>query len=307
MGFFIKHSPVLSILLIASLISGCNKDEEIIIENPEPEQSASFKVIEYLPAPGQFINEPASGYADVTTMDEACEYAQNRISKSLFVSLGGWGGYIVVKSPTPIKNLNTYEFSIGSNAFTTSNEPGIVWVMQDTNGNGLPDDEWFELKGSEYGKPGFVKDYEVTYYKSGPGEAIRWEDSLGNSGTIDRVDSYHSQETYFPLWVDAESYTLHGSLLPPNAVQNSTTGEWTTLPFKWGYADNLGDDSIREEVNGVMVLKNYFRISDAVKADGSAANLSTIDFIKVQTGVNTNCGWLGEVSTEVCGFFIENL
>ena len=29
-------------------------------------------------------------------------------------------------------------FSIKGNAFDSSNEPGIVWVMQDVNGDGLP-------------------------------------------------------------------------------------------------------------------------------------------------------------------------
>ena len=53
-------------------------------------------------------------------------------------------------------------------------------------------------------------------------------------------------------------------------------------------------------------MKNYFRISDAVNPDGSAANLSHIDFIKVQTGVNAKAGWLGENSTEVFGFTDEN-
>ena len=43
-------------------------------------------------------------------------------------------------------------FAIQGNAFDSSNEPGIVWVMQDVNGNGLPDDEWYELRGSETGE-----------------------------------------------------------------------------------------------------------------------------------------------------------
>ena len=67
--------------------------------------------------------------------------------------LGGWGGYIVVGFDHSIENKGGYDFSIKGNAFDSSNEPGIVWVMQDVNGDGLPNDEWYELKGSEYGKP----------------------------------------------------------------------------------------------------------------------------------------------------------
>ncbi|EKC52509.1 hypothetical protein LEA_16856, partial [human gut metagenome] len=51
---------------------------------------------------------------------------------------------------------------------------------------------------------------------------------------------------------------------------------------------------------------NYFKISDALNIDGTSANLSHIDFIKVQTGVNVKAGWLGENSTEVFKFCDEN-
>lgn len=37
--------------------------------------------------------------------------------------------------------------------------------MQDINGNGLPDDEWYELKGSEAGKEETIQNFEVTYYR----------------------------------------------------------------------------------------------------------------------------------------------
>ncbi len=50
-----------------------------------------------------------------------------------------------------------------------------------------------------------------------------------------------------------------------------------------------------------------FRISNAVNADGTPANLKYIDFVKVVNGLNTKSGWLGEVSTEVCGFNDENI
>lgn len=51
-----------------------------------------------------------------------------------------------------------YDFAIEGNAFDGSSEPGIVWVMQDVNGNGLPDDTWYQLKGSEYGKEETMRD-----------------------------------------------------------------------------------------------------------------------------------------------------
>lgn len=52
---------------------------------------------------------------------------------------------------------------------------------------------------------------------------------------------------------------------------------------------------------------NHFRISDAIKSDGTAANLDQIDFVKVQTGIVQNCGWIGEVSTEIIAIKDYNL
>ena len=48
--------------------------------------------------------------------------------------------------------------------------------------------------------------------------------------------------------------------------------------------------------------RNGFKISNAIHADGTEANLQYIDFIKVQCGVLAKSGWLGEVSTEVFSF-----
>ena len=41
--------------------------------------------------------------------------------------------------------------------------------------------------------------------------------------------------------------------------------------------------------------------------DGLPIHLKYIDFVKVQVGVNTKSGWLGEVSTEVLGFYDYNM
>ncbi len=46
------------------------------------------------------------------------------------------------------------------------------------------------------------------------------------------------------------------------------------------------------------------KISNAIHADGTEANLQYIDFIKIQCGVLAKSGWLGEVSTEVFSFEI---
>ena len=267
----------------------------------------SNKVYEFVPAPGQFVNETnTAGFNGESTHEAACAYAQKRLDNEQYVSLGGWGGYIVVGFDHSIENKGGYDFSIKGNAFDSSNEPGIVWVMQDVNGDGLPNDEWYELKGSEYGKPETIQDYAVTYFRPGPNMDTQWQDNKGNKGAIDRLGNYHPQEFYYPLWIEADSYTLYGTCLKARTEQSPSTGMWSNNPFGWGYADNIGDDMPNKDNPNAGALGNYFKISDALNIDGTSANLSHIDFIKVQTGVNVKAGWLGENSTEVFKFCDEN-
>ena len=58
----------------------------------------------------------------------------------------------------------------------------------------------------------------------------------------------------------------------------------------WGYAEN--------ETNEYADL-NSFDISWAVDSEGHRVSLPGADFIRVYTGVNQYCGWLGETSTEL--------
>lgn len=83
------------------------------------------------------------------------------------VSLGGFGGYIVVGFDHTIENKSGLcDFRVLGNAFYAngasdygSSEPGVIQVCYDANGNGLPDDGWYEIAGSSYlteKKPGLI-------------------------------------------------------------------------------------------------------------------------------------------------------
>lgn len=261
------------------------------------------RVYAFLAAPGQFVNE---GYS-ASTMEEACAYAEGQMKKGGYVSLGAFGGYIVVGFDHSVDCSGDYDLAIGGNSFEGSSEPGIVWVMQDENGDGLPNDTWYELKGSETGKAETLQDYAVTYYRPrGIGMEVQWTDNLGNSGTVDYLSAYHRQDSYYPAWVEAESYTLRGTCLKARNYDQSGNGTyWVNEAYDWGYADNYSPiDRLTDDPNaGAGVNANHFRISDAVAFDGTPANLKYIDFVKVQTGVQAKSGWLGELSTEVFTFY----
>lgn len=297
-----KYSFTLFALFCLILVA-CNKDEVISGPVPEPETVLNYKVIEYLPAPGQFINEKVTGFDDIATMAKACETAQIRLQQNQYVSLGAWGGYIVIKLDKSIPNIGGYNFAISGNSFDSSNEPGIVWVMEDINANGLPDDTWYELRGSYYGEDGYQQNYWVTYYRPEAGKDTYWKDSNGDEGYVKWMGGYHEQDFYYPNWVIEDSYTLKGSKLPSRAQQNPVTGIWENLPYEWGYVDNNGKDLISIDINGKTIEANSFRISDAMDENGKSVVLNSIDFIKVQTAIMGSSGILGENSTEVTGFF----
>lgn len=264
------------------------------------------KVIEYTPAPGQFINELKTGGFDAShvTPEAAVSYAESRLMEGSWVSLGGFGGYVIVGFDHSIDNSRTYDFGIISNAFDGSSEPGVVWVMQDENGNGYPDDTWYELAGSETGKFETYRDYAVTYYRpSAPKMPVQWTDNYGNNGEIDYLQQFHNQDYYYPLWIGMDSYTLTGTRLEARNYDQSGNGSYWIQPhYDWGYADNFSPSDFNSENKA-----NLFRISNAIDFEGNPINLSHIDFVKVQCAVNSKSGWLGELSTEVCGFYDYSL
>lgn len=264
------------------------------------------RVFEYTPAPGQFINELKTGGFDAshTTPEAAVTYAENRLGEANWISLGGFGGYVIVGFDHSINNTRTYDFGVIGNAFDGSSEPGIVWVMQDENGNGFPDDTWYELAGSETSKFETYRDYAVTYYRpTGTGMPVQWTDNYGNNGEIDYLAQFHDQDYYYPLWIGTDFYTLTGTRLEARNYDQSGNGSYWIQPhYDWGYADNFSPSDFNSSDKA-----NLFNISNAIDFEGNSVNLNHIDFVKVQCAVNSKSGWLGELSTEVCGFYDYSL
>ena len=204
-------------ILVALFTVSCNIDETYT------EGETKITVFEYCPAPGQFMGDSKTvGFSgNERTVADALAYAQSRLEAKKLISLGGFGGYIVVGLGRKIDNVNGADFAVRGNGTATSSEPGIVWVMRDDNGNGQPDDTWCELEGCKSGADDTIYGYSVTYFRpTGNGEPVRWVDSQGVEGQIDYIESQHNQPSYYPTWITAESYTLTGTRI---ATQNSTT------------------------------------------------------------------------------------
>lgn len=268
----------------ASNISGTfNYDYTITVEakiRPITEDSDAYvsELIAYHPAPGQFLNKSPGNL----------ESAEKIVGGRGLVTLGAWGGSVTYAfDHTVINTEGEEDFIVYGNAMPTFSEPGIIYVMQDDNGNGLPDDTWYEIKGSAHELEGTDRNYQVTYFRPETEEEdVAWEDSNGNTGVV-KKNTFHKQ-AYYPEWITEDSYSVYGTILSDVNIDMSNSSMITSAPFEYGYADNTpGGDRID--------------ITDAIDEEGNPVQLSGIDFIKIQTGVQANMGWLGELSTEVSG------
>lgn len=270
------------------------------------------KVLEYRPAPGQFVNE-LPRFEVGNTEEDMRKKAENSIvgKKNELITLGGFGGYVIFGFDHMIENVEgKCDFRVLGNAFGTSSntaegssEPGVIMVAYDKNGNGKPDDdEWYEIAGSEYNNS--TKSYQITYYKPNSpkdpvasadpsisdAEYIRWEDNQSDAGYISKLKS-HTQN-YFPNWINQNEMVFEGTRLPNNGVNTGTEEQyWVLTSYEYGYADNAPNTDDQSAID----------INWAVDKNGNKANLKGIHFIKVYSGLNQQCGWIGETSTEVSG------
>ncbi len=279
-------------------------------------------VDEYRPAPGQWTNvipEYEEGDTEADMVRKCTESIAGDYYSTHLISLGGWGGYVTFHFDHSIANVpGQRDFAIWGNAyqemknlvFGGMNEAGIVMVSKDVNGNGKPDDPWYEISGScdvdSVGK--VIYNYEVTYRQNSMKD-IPWTDNQGNSGTVDRLYSYDNhQQEYYPLWLP-DGLTFKGTRLPDNMqnLSDQVDGSWSPyyyvlIGFRYGYADNLSNWTDKSDANSWNYEGCGIDISWAVDENRQPVDLDFVDFVRVYTGLNQKCpqpDWWGETSTEI--------
>ncbi len=289
------------------------------------------KILEYQPAAGQFRME--------TAWDNPVEFFESR---ERGLSLGALGGYVVLGFDQPIYNnpQNPYgvDFTIEGNSFVAAEkgvwtEPGAVQVMEDKNGNGLPDDgEWYELAGSDYWLSTTKRNVEVTYYNPGYNDRytvpwkMKWEENGETHYEYGAVvtNNFHKHSFYPDYFYNQDNPDASNRWYNPCISRDSLTFTGMTnirgcidmraptyIEFYnysgFGYCDNKGfvkeDSRIAQNPYGRPTLGETagdgMDISWAVDKDGNYVELEKIDFVKVYTAGQVIAGWLGEWSTEV--------
>lgn len=289
------------------------------------------KILEYQPAAGQFRSEVA--------WDNPVEFFENR---ERGLSLGALGGYVVLGFDQPIYNnpQNPYgvDFTVEGNSFVAAEkgvwtEPGAVQVMEDKNGNGLPDDgEWYELAGSDYWLSTTKRNVELTYYNPHYNNrytvpwAMKWEENGETKYEYGAVvtnnfhkhtfypDYYYNQDNpdeskrWYNPSVSRDSITFTGMTNIRGCIDMRSPSYIEFYSYSgFGYCDNKGfvkdDARIAQNPYGRPTLGETagdgMDISWAVDKDGNYVDLEKIDFVKVYTAGQIIAGWLGEWSTEV--------
>jgi len=143
MYFFIRFNRLTVFVFVLFLITACKT-------NDEPVSKSSFitKVFDYKYGPGQ--------HASLAKPADIQYFKGDPGLHSGWVYLGGFGGYISAGFDHDITNKEGFDFEVFA-LKGTGPEPAIVYVMQDENGDGLPNETWFELKENPCQKIGHAQ------------------------------------------------------------------------------------------------------------------------------------------------------
>jgi len=251
------------------------------------------KVFDYKYGPGQHASLIPSDWKANDFM------GQPWTANKTYTSLGGWGGYVIAGFDHTILNGSGPDLAVFTQPGPSS-EPAVVYVMNDTNNNGLPDDgEWAEIKGSEYNHPETIHGYQVTYFKPTANGNVTWKDNKGKTGTL--IPVFGSSSWWWGGYGNQTEVVFDGVRLPDayeNISTHADTENWVVRSalFSFGYAECYNNLDYNTSLKA-----NLFDISNAVDNAGNKVTLTGIRFIKVQSSVFQVAGWLNEVSTEVSG------
>jgi hypothetical protein len=127
---------------------------ESTVKRPKTENSrrAVAQCFDFTPAPGPFVGVyPVMDFSEYATEESVRQRCQDKLNGKAVETgsfWGGWsladiGGYLTTGFDHSVgKRPQGKELRIPGNYLGFFPEPGVVWVMQDSNGNGRPDDVW---------------------------------------------------------------------------------------------------------------------------------------------------------------------
>lgn len=278
-------------------------------------------VLEFAPAPGQFVNHP--DFNDpARTLGPPSGGGASAPNNTSVVSLGGFGGYIILGFDHTIVDhpLNPFGMDaiVYGNAYWVGGDPHRHWaecatieISADENGNGLADDEWFLIPGSHITDPSsqlvaqqWDDNTEDTRFPPGddlwipPGYSGTWNTqafalpiSLFGSTVVTNPNGGGTSEGIFG-YADYSPTLVLGDINGDNIVDDPTIppGEFYTSP----------DDPHTVGITAGSGGGDAFDIAWAVDPwTGEPAGLTGFDFIRLTNAVDSVSPIFGEKSAEI--------
>ncbi len=302
--------------------------EPVLFYNPDEYFPA--EVTAYVQAPGQFANDSTYGISGNTGKLTGTPSGGGTTApdNSSLISPGMAGGSVTVKFEPPIEdhadNIGGYDFIVFGNAYwyggNPSNgcwqEPGVIWVMKDQNGNSDPDDTWYLIPGSHLSVADSPQDviYDDTDSAYPPPEDKKsawWPDGISSPLTIN--DQMFLPDELFSSTGDGEVCWGYADVTPTlkigdmsGASGSSSTDnllndaeDYPEIEPVYFYTtpDTHGDDKIDAGTGGGDAID----ISWAVDPDTFvSADLDEISWIRI-AGATILTGTVGEFSPEIDG------
>lgn len=268
---------------------------------PEGGGSSGSGIIAYLPAPAQFTNEgvTAGGWGDAFTSgnDGSVKALVNGYS-STGVSLGSFGGYVVLDYGVPAKDSsgnvisgiyndpsNAYgvDFILYGNAMNSWAEPGCVQVS-------LNGEDWYDIAGSlHYNEPAYTTSTDSngnTVFSVTSAGSV-WNDSATYTNPNPSDDAIATAASNLGTYPSNTAYTFSSQVRPGGTA---LTGSGTVTYNTW------------HRHSWFPLNCNYFtdRTTDNTPVDlrGSAlANLSLCGAFGTEyTGYNASSGTAAAVT-----------
>ena len=247
----------------------------LLLAVPSAAQPFADRVIDYTPAPGQFVGDP-----DFNDPSRALGAPETLPDPAILdvVTLGGLGGSITLGMPMTVlddpRNRLGLDAIVFGNAFTLGGdptrrfaEPGLIEISLDVNGNGLADDPFYPIAGSH--------GISLPLPSELNGPVI--EPPIGFPTDRDFIFGYADASPRAPLPLGGDPELFYTMPDDPTSIGIDT------LPDATGTAGGDAFD-IRWAIDPLT---------------GDRAELPGFDFIRITTGVDVPTGIFGEVSTEI--------
>ncbi len=310
------------------------------------------EVLEYRPAPGKKVYKSFDSYLTLLKLakkpvtlenivskcrstlfsNERLFYAEQLTARPEAVSLGAFGGYIVLAFDHSVQNLEGADIMVyggyndsGEQLKEKGPQPGVVFVAQDLNMNGTHDEDepWYMLYPGSYTsttpdigpQEGFQAGCSVVYrMNGGPLTAstdksdvdrhfyfpnyIMWRitGEEESSGSIAKLEQ-NTEFSYWPAWLPGnEPLTFDNVVrLPNNGVETWNGSIYSFAKWAW-------EDPSLQYANAVGYSQNTgLDLSTAVDMEGNPVELKEVRFVKIQTGVCQQIGTYGQSETLVSG------